>query len=115
MGLGASGYIEIERIFLKFYSGERIIEKGSLTPEQGHRFFKKVSDEGKIGWEIIFERFPDMEFNIKSDIVRTKPLYLGPRIRHGSHPAYFKFQIAGRTILYQGKFYDLPEMRKKRR
>ena len=89
-----------------------------LTTDQGHRFFQKVINEGKIAWDIIFERFPQMENPVKADTCRVKIHYLGPRFNEppypGSHPAYTKFQIAGKTILYQGKFYDLPETRKKK-
>jgi len=117
MGIGISAYTEIERIFIKFVDG-RIVEKGMLTPEQGHMFFQKVVDEGKIGWDIIFERFPTCENLVKEDICRVKIHYLGPKFDEppypGSHPVYSKFEIAGKTILYQGKFYDLPATRRKR-
>jgi hypothetical protein len=117
MGLGISGYIEIERIFIRIYNeNHELIDKGHLDPEIGHKFLKKVVGEGKIGWEYIMDRFPKYAEDMKQQKIPIKLIFLGPNgsgTRKGAHPAYFRSQIAGRTILYQGEFYDLPEMRKR--
>ena len=115
--IGIKSFINIERIFIKIYGeGGEMADKGSLEIEDGHRFFEKVVNEAKIDWDIIKDRFPENVEGLKNKGFKVQIMFLGPMVegsRRGSHPAYFKFQVAGRTIHYQGKFYDLPETKRK--
>ena len=113
MGVGVVNYIEIERIFLKVVDRtNNVLDKGMMSTENGHLFFQKVVNQRIIDWDLIAATFPHLESDMRAQLCKVQITFLGPRgqgIGTGSHPAYFRFQVAGRTIHYHGEFYDLPE------
>lgn len=113
MEVGVASYIEIERIFVKvLYMNNEQLDKGMMSVETGHRFFQKVVDQRIIDWDLVVETFPHLEMELKAQLCKVKFTFLGPKSDLGAHPTYLRLQIAGKTIHYNGKFYDLPERKK---
>ena len=113
MGVGVANFIEIERIFVKvLYINNEPLDQKMMPVETGHRFFQKVVDQRIIDWDLVVETFPHLEMELKAQLCKVKFTFLGSKNGLGAHPTYLRLQIAGKTIHYNGKFYDLPERKK---
>ena len=111
MGVGAVNYTQVDEIRIEIYDENRNrVGATDLPKEKAKKFIEKIVDERKIDFDIIIGMFPEYGNYIRVELYTVKVSFL-VRDPGGKRNELSKRQMYGRTIIYDGQYYELPDGR----